>query len=65
MKYKDLKIVLWNGMELDLREMAKITGIIQKANKKIKFEIDLNNKNDVYKLYKNFRKEVEELKKKV
>ncbi len=60
MRYKNIEIVLPNGIILNQREVAKITGYITKANKKIKFEIDLNNNKDIYNLYKNFNKEIKE-----
>ncbi len=65
MKYKDLRIVLKNGIEICQRDIGKIIGYIVKSNKKIKFEIDLNKEKDVYKIYRNFVKEIEELKKKI
>lgn len=58
MRYKEIKIVLGNGVILKQEDIAKIEGFIIRTNEKIKFEIDLNNKKDVYKLYKDFKKEV-------
>ena len=60
MKYNKLEIVLANGITINQKEIAKITGFIYKTNKKIGFEIDLNNNKDVYNIFKNFKKELEE-----
>ena len=56
---KKLEIVLSNGMTINQKEISKIMGYIYKNNKKMKFEIDFNNGKDMYKLFKNFRKELE------
>lgn len=60
MRYKELKIVLSNGIILNQNDIAKITGYITKTNKQIQFEINLNNNKDIYKLYRDFGKEIKE-----
>lgn len=59
-KKKGLDIILSNGMTINQKEIAKIEGYIYRMNKKIEFKIDLNNGKDIYKLFKNFTKEMEE-----
>jgi hypothetical protein len=59
--YKRVSIVLQNGMELFQKDVAKIVGSVFKAGKEVHFEIDPNNRDDVYNLVRWFGEDVNKI----
>jgi hypothetical protein len=59
MSYKNVSIIMQNGMVIQQKDIAKIVGSVEKATGKVAFEIDLSNDDDIYNLIRNFGKSAE------